>query len=44
MTPEQPAQIPMPDMARFSQDLMELARRNQEMFAEALKAPGDVMQ
>ena len=43
MTTEQPAQIPLPDMARVSQDLAELARRNQEMFAEALKAPGDVM-
>jgi polyhydroxyalkanoate synthase len=33
----------MPDMARLSADLMDLARRNQEMFAEALNAPGEVM-
>ena len=33
----------MPDMARVTQDLMELAKRNQAMFAEALNAPGDVM-
>jgi polyhydroxyalkanoate synthase len=44
MDTEQPAQSPPPDMTRFAADLMALARRNQEMFAEALKAPGDVMQ
>jgi polyhydroxyalkanoate synthase subunit PhaC len=43
LSAEQPAPLAMPDMARVTQDLMELAKRNQAMFAEALNAPGDVM-
>ncbi len=41
--PDEAAASALPGMAQVSQDLMELARRNQEMFAEALKTPGDVV-
>jgi polyhydroxyalkanoate synthase len=43
MSDPQSTPPPLPDMARLSQDMMEMARRNQEMFAEALNTPGDVM-
>ncbi len=35
--------FPAADMARLSQEMLELTRRNQEMFAEALNTPGEVM-
>ncbi len=39
--PPQPP--PLPDLAGFTRELMELSRRSLEMFTEALKTPGDVM-
>ncbi|MCC7257147.1 MAG: class I poly(R)-hydroxyalkanoic acid synthase [Gammaproteobacteria bacterium] len=34
---------PNPDLARITQDLLEMARRNQEMFTQALATPEDAM-
>jgi polyhydroxyalkanoate synthase len=34
---------PAEEAARFSEDLLDLARRNQEMFAEALKSPTEAI-
>lgn len=36
-------EAPVPDIAELTRQLMELTRRNHEMFAEAMKSPGDVM-
>ena len=43
MSAEQPAHTPQPDLAKLSQEWLELARRSQDMFAQALNTPGEVM-